>query len=374
MVHASLIRCLNRFVVRWPTLVLCMAIMAQNLDGAGAEVPGELAPPVEKGGWIVPAPGKASEPVWGIKGGIAVGLWPTAGPRGLLRIYTPYLGQPRLRMINFIAIEPVVGQVRCLSELEPSVLDKVPGKAMWTGNELELDPKPRKPSEPATGKVMKAGRGTVLSVFVFIEPFENGARPIVQLTFRQERRHELDLKVIAARGSAPMKSCILTATMGNYARLRHLWLRGEVVDSRKVWARFEPDRWGFAPARQWGIDRMLVVGEKAIVAMTPSEGNPARATYAADVRPWWRYEGQAATQYWRAPRQDDLLVRVNSRQTFWASKAVIPGGTSFENFELEAPFTNGQNFIFGITPEPPERLGFKASWRKNLTVGVRPGD
>jgi hypothetical protein len=360
-------RCIAAFL-----LVLSCPLCAPGAEPPGSsrrEVPRDLVPPVEKGPWIVPAPGKASEPVWGIKGGIAVGLWPTGGPRGLLRIYTPYLGQPRLRMINFIAVEPVVGKVRCLSELEQSALDHVAGKAMWTGNEFEAAPKPRNPWEPAGGRLSEVDGKATLSVFVFVEPFANGARPVLQLTFREDRPHEVSLMVFAARGSAPMKACILTATMGNYARLRHLWLRGQVVDSRKVWPAFSADGWGFAPAHQWGADRMLVVGRDVVAAATPDEANPAQASYAPDVPPSWRYEGRPATQYWRARRTPEILVRVNGRQTFWATKARIPGGTSFENFELEAPFQPGQEFIFGITPEPPEKLGFKAAWRKNLSDG-----
>jgi hypothetical protein len=333
------------------------------------KVPAKLAPPVVKGPWLVPAPGKASEPVWGVKGGIAVGLWPTDGPRGLLRVYTPYLGQSRLRMINFIAVEPVVGKARGLSELEPSALDKVPGKAMWTGNVLERGPKPRHPWEPASGKVVRAGGRVALTVFVFVEPFRNGARPVVQLTFRRDRPREVGLRVFAARGSARMKACVLTATMGNYARLRHLWLKGQVVDARKAWPAFRADSWGFAPPRRWPADRLLVVGKEVLVAATPDEANPARATYAKQVPPWWRYEGKPATQYWRAPPQKGLVARVNGRRTYWASKAVIPGGTSFENFELEAPFRAGQEFFFGVTPEKPEKLGFRVGWRKNLTGG-----
>jgi hypothetical protein len=68
--------------------------------------------------------------------------------------------------------------------------------------------------------------------------------------------------------------------------------------------------------------------------------------------------GQAATQFWRAPDQRDLVARVNARNTYWASHAAIPGGASFENFELEAPFRAGQEFVFGITPDLPTALGF----------------
>jgi hypothetical protein len=332
--------------------------------GRERPVPRQLAPPVENGPWIVPAPGKTSEPVWGVKGGMMVGLWPTGGPRGLLRIYTPYLGQPRGRMINFIAVEPVVSTARGLSELEPSGLDDVPGKAMWTGNTFDPAPQARNPWEPAGGKVGEVDGKPALRVFVFVEPFANGARPVLQLTFRADRPHEVSLKVFAARDSAPMKACVLTATMGNYARLRQLWLRGQVVDSRKAWPAFKPDQWGFASPRQWAADRMLVVGRDVVAAATPDEADPAGARYASDVPPWWRYEGKPATQYWRTRRTPETLVRVNGRQTFWATQARIPGGTSFENFELEAPFQAGQEFTFGITPEPPEKLGFPATGRK----------
>jgi hypothetical protein len=309
--------------------------------------------------------------VWGIKGGIAVGLWPTGGPRGLLRIYAPYLGQPRLRMINFIAIEPVVGKVRCYSELERSQLDRVAGKAMWTGNRLQMVPKPRRPWDPATGTMIDVGRSKALSVFVFVEPFQNGARPIVQVIFRKERPYEVGLKVFAAKGSAPMKSCILTATMGNYARLRRLWLNGEVVDARKAWPTFKPDAWGFAAHRQWPVNRLLAVGPEAIVAATSDEANPAQGKYAKDVAPGWRYEGRPATQYWRARRQKDLVVRVNGRRTYWASQAKIPGGTAFENFELEVPYQAGQEFFFGVTPETPEKLGLQPPGGRTSPAGVK---
>jgi hypothetical protein len=166
-----------------------------------------------------------------------------------------------------------------------------------------------------------------------------------------------------------MRSCVLTATMGNYARLRRLWLKGEVVDSRKVWEEFRPDRWGFGPARQWPAGRLLAVAGETVVAATPDEADPAAATYARDVSPGWRYQGKPATQYWRAPTQEGLVVRVNGRKTFWASQAQIPGGISYENFELEAPFREGQEFRFGVVPDGPEKLGFQAGWGKKVTGG-----
>jgi hypothetical protein len=135
------------------TTVISLLICATARSGEERLLPSKLAPPVESGRWIVPAEGVAAEPIWGIKGGIRVGLWPAGGPRGLLRIYAPYVKQPPGRVINFIAIEPIVGRDRGLSELEWSVLDKVAGNAMWTGDEFEPDPQRRRAWQPARGRI-----------------------------------------------------------------------------------------------------------------------------------------------------------------------------------------------------------------------------
>ena len=59
--------------------------------------------------------------------------------------------------------------------------------------------------------------------------------------------------------------------------------------------------------------------------------------------------GRRAVQYWRCESpQEDLYVRVNGRTKYWASRSPIPGGVSFENFEMVAPFRNGQQFWFGV--------------------------
>lgn len=331
------------------------------------EPPARLSPPVEDGLFLRPAPGAASEPVWGVKGGIAVGLWPTPGPRGLLRIYTPYLGQPRLRVINFIAVEPIVGRSRGLSELEPSQLDHVAGKAMWTVDAPDLEAEPRPPWQPAPGRIEGPDGRRRLTFRVVVEPFDNGARPVVEVTLREDRPHEVAFRLFAADGSRPMQSCILTATMGNYARLRTLRLGPGVENADQLWPDSEPDRWGFLPHRSWSADRMLLRDGERIVAAIPDEEAPESARYDPSVNRGWHYQGRTATQYWRAPSQDGLVVRVNGRKTYWASNAPIPGGVSFENFELEAPFESGQRLVFGVIPEGPGALGFPE-------VETRPAD
>ncbi|UUT36299.1 hypothetical protein [Microbacterium elymi] len=85
---------------------------------------------IDETGWLRPVAGAGPrEPRWGHPDGMQIGLHPLAGPRGLIRVFTPYLDQPRDRLVNFIAIEPVpAGQAeRGYSELERSRLDDTPG-------------------------------------------------------------------------------------------------------------------------------------------------------------------------------------------------------------------------------------------------------
>lgn len=289
--------------------------------------------------WIRPSGKAGAEPIWGLRDGLSVGLWPTSGPRGLFRIYTPYLGQPRLRMVNYVSVEPVVGRSRGQSELEVGAAGK-PGLAMWSAD--TRDALKAGEAAPARGRIVRMGNTEALTVWVAMERFRNGAQPAIQLILRADRPHEVGFRIHASPESAPLTSCVLSATMGNYARLRRLWLNGEVVDARQLWPDFQPDRLGFAPWRSWPRERMFRQNRRLLVAATSDELDPARGEYAPAVPPHWRYTGKPATQYWRAADAPGAVVRVNGRRTYWGEQGPIPGGVSYENFELELPFVRGQ--------------------------------
>ncbi|MGB7158457.1 MAG: hypothetical protein WBD40_10360 [Tepidisphaeraceae bacterium] len=311
-----------------------------------------LAPAVIEGRWLRPADGAApAEPVWGHADGLRIGLSPLRGPRGLLRVYAPYLKHPPQRVINFIAIEPIrAGQSnRGLSELEHSKLDGVRGKRFWSADQPD-DATPRIPTQPARGVIERVDGVETLRVYVLAERFDSGAQVYVRLTFRAGRPHEVAVATFSQEGSAPLASCVVTATMGNYARVRRLHLAERTVVSKDLWPDYRSD--GFTPHARFELKELMRTPEgHAIASVTPDEPNPSEASYAWTTRKNWHYAGDVATQFWRCESPDErLAVLVNGRFTYWSSRSPIPGGVSFENFEMVAPFRQGGEFVFGVEP------------------------
>ena len=109
---------------------------------------------------------------WGFANGIRIGIAPLGGPRGLIRIYTPYLEHDEFVVTNFIAFEPIdkAKNNRGLSELEWSQLDNVRGKRFWSGNTPEA---PSFPNQyyPAHGVIAKENGVETLTVYFFCETF-----------------------------------------------------------------------------------------------------------------------------------------------------------------------------------------------------------
>jgi hypothetical protein len=316
-----------------------------------------LAPPDSGELWVQPVQGKPARPVWGHLKGIRVGLSPMPGPRGLLRIYAPYLGQEEHVMINFIAVEPIIEEeaARGFSELEISQLDQVQGKRFWSANTPD-DESPKLPQFPSRGVVEKKDGIQTLTVYLFVEPFQNGARVYLRLQFRSDRPYELGLATFTQKDSKPIKQCILTATMGNYARLRRLYLKDFVKSSLEIWPDFKGD--GFASHAVLPLqDIIRTTSGHALFIAAPDEKDPQHAAYAPDTYFWWKYQGKPATQYWRSENPHPGLVgMVNGRALYWQSQFPLPGGVAFENFELVESFRQGAEYWFGASPLSPEEL------------------
>jgi hypothetical protein len=339
---------------RWHRLV---HIVALNLVITGCAA-GIAAQESE---WIRPQ--KAGDPlVWGRRDGIVFGLNSQGGmrgPRGLIRVgvFSPATSSPEL--LNFIAVEPVVAGAgarfdrMAFSELEMSQLDPGQrGKRMWVdaGSGTDAD------AVRGSLQTLHTGKATVerLSVRIDVERFtQNGAHVYVDASVDSDHPKELRLRVVAEHDSPPLDELTLTATMGNYERLRLLWLNDRVVDSRQLFPDYDGD--AFVEQYNYPLPEMLRSGDgDAIVFCTSNESDPGKTEGNSTAH--WVYTLPKLTQYWRVPGRDvepDLRVRVNARRDYWASKAPVLGGIAFENFEVRERYVPGQTFIFGITEQEP---------------------
>ena len=300
-------------------------------------------------------------PLWGVRGGLQFAIHPggfrglDGGPRGLIRLGYPILTNGANDLVNFIAVEPVVRGRKGFSELEKSALEGVPGKRFW----IE-PPGDSSPNSITPGRLTGLQDGVEqLDLTLRVEKFDNGAHVWLSITQRSDTHDEVRFTVHAEPDSAPLDYCILTATMGNMARTRNLWLRDSIVSSLRLY----PDYRGvnFAPHTRFALDRLLITPPgDLLVAITNDELDPTvpRPFPNSEI---WRYAGARVTQYWKKPRgswQENLEAVVNARFTYWQSEQPIPGGVAYENFELRERFREGQILVFGITRREPRELGF----------------
>lgn len=306
--------------------------------------------------WIRPGEDHPN-PIWGHVEGIRVGIAPSPGPRGLIRIFTPYLGLEEDKVFNFIAFEPIPeGETeRGFSELEMSSLDKTRGKRFWSSNDSICACPPS--LDIHAGGVIENIKGIeTLTVYIFSEPFENGANVYTRIRFFKDRPYEFELSTYKCELSVNLENFILTATMGNYARLRNLFLLENVKSSLILWPDYKDVH--FTMHDETPVIQMIKDGKSGVYFIAePDEENLQSVDYAPGTQENWIYYGNHATQYWYSPLPDSSLKGlVNGRYTYWGSKAPIPGGISFENFEFKSPFKNGESFVFGVSPLTAEEF------------------
>ncbi len=299
-----------------------------------------------------------NSPVWGIEGGLKFALHPggftsgDGGPRGLIRLGYATLPNGGYDLINFIAVEPIVSGMKGFSELEKSSFDRKNGKLFWTGD--ATTPAIESPHLDGGTFTTNAAGIVTLSLTVHVEKFNHGAHVRLRLAQRSDAPDELRLTVEAEPDSAPIEMCILTATMGNKARTRLLYLESEPVSSLQLYPDYRDIH--FARHSLFNLDRLpRAASGDVLVAIANDEQDPS------SVQPFgrphfWDYQGAKVTQYWRKSASEvmpELNCAVNARFTYWMGKQPIPGGIAFENFELREPFRSGQTFIFGITRRSP---------------------
>lgn len=322
-----------------------------------------VSQPATASPWIRPT-GSNDPLIWGRRDGIIFGIPSKGGmrgPRGLIRvgILSAKTGEPQL--LNFIAIEPVTTGIgdrfdrMAFSELEFSQLDPgVRGKRLWIDSG---SPDGSDRSDPAPGvlETLTAGHKKIerLSVRIDVERFSaNGAHVYLVASIDSDHPNELRLTTHHFDDSSPIEELAVTATMGNFERLRLLYLKDHIVFSGNLYRDYKGS--DFVEHYNYPLDEMLRGPDgDAIVLCTTDEASPA--TTPAH----WPYPLPPLTQYWRVPAADiepDLRVRVNGRRLYWQSQEPLPGGVAFENFEVRQRYRSGQTFIFGITPKTPQEI------------------
>jgi hypothetical protein len=261
----------------------------------------------------------------------------------------------RYDLINFIAIEPIVGGQRGFSELEHSQLDGVAGKRIWaesSGSVLTTNLVPEQLRKRSDGQ-------EELEVGLRVEKFENGAHVRLVVLQRSDRPDEIQLSVFQEPDSARLEYCILTATMGNMVRTRQLWLTHEMVSSLEVYPGYRGI--GFAPQREYPLSRLHRTAAGGVLVAVTNDEQDSASVYPFPHSELWHYAGCKVTQYWAKEAgafRDDLHAVLNGRYTYWQSSRPIPGGVAFENFELREYFFDGQKSVFGISRQTPQDLGF----------------
>lgn len=248
--------------------------------------------------------------------------WPDSRirPRGLIRIGLEQNGL--VYLINFIAVEPVVNGKMEFSEISPSRVDGKWGKLMWAGRTPE--PGPYRPHAITRGTVTRPDPGDPdveqLSLYIFMERFANGAHPYLRVSIRSDRPQEIGFEIFHHGDSAEMERCALTATMGNYARLRLLHLKDRVVDARRLYEGYDGS--GFVEKETYPVEALMrdADGDVIVVATTDESfaelsSWPQRPEY---LERWtWRYRPFfRVQQYWRKDGDaydPSLRVRVNGR-------------------------------------------------------------
>jgi hypothetical protein len=308
------------------------------------------------------APAKADDPpVYGVKNGIMIALHPAAldahkqgGPRGLIRV--GYQEEGKYHLINYIAVEPLVGSRQGFSELEKGG-DGRPGKRFWVGDGLK-DGGVEKAGNVA-GRVEETADGRVLSFVLHVEPFANGARPVVEVSLFEKSPQRVRFRTFSGPGSKTMRRCTLTATMGNQSRCRLLWLRSEAVSAPTLYAGYQGT--DFVEKESYRLADLWRTRTGDVVAVISPDEFELREVWplSSDA---WHHDGRWMAQYWLKPRgtyDESLRCRVNGRRVYWAGDIPIPGGTAYENFEFREDFRPGREVWFGFTTDSPARaFGF----------------
>jgi len=312
--------------------------------------------------WLLPE-NFNGQPAWGIENGVIISTWPGnlggiagGGPKGLFRIYKG--GEKGLAWVNFISIEPITqNSLTGFSELESILF--VPNNYNKTSNPEQIIDEKLPQSYENLATITKENGVEQLNILFGIEnSYINGAHVYITAHIREDKPDEIEFRMYAQKDSTEIKKIRLSSTAGNFNHLRILWLADKTLDARDLYPNYKE-----TGKRDFALWTDFKFGELAksfdgslIVATTRSEDDPGQ---------FWNdyFTKYQITQYWKkypGSFDGDEFSSVNAKYVFWHNGEKIPGGVSYENFELNSPiFEQGQKVWFGATEKTPNQLGLK---------------
>lgn len=335
-------------------ILLALVFLGAPIGCAVPKPPATPAPRAAETAWMMPE-SPDDPPMWGIRGGIVVGLHPArigllgedGGPRGLVRLGYESGG---LHFVNFLVLTPLRGTLRNLrgrsSELVESSLDGGSG-LVFTPYPEDAD-RGRDPAEPPpvneVARLRTTGGAEELSFALRTEPYPDGETAFLVFRISENRPFEVEIQSFVIEGGDKLSAFVLSTTWGNVTRLRESYLNQGIVNARRLYSADYGD--GFAPPTFW----------KAPFLPRNRAGDLLFVLGPDEARPWetqpYPHE-RRLLQYFRKARgtwSPELRAVVNGRTRYWKSRKEVPGGTAFENMALMEPFAQGQTVVWGFYP------------------------
>ncbi len=359
-------------------LVLVVIISFMICGCAPYNAGGQITTGSDKSPWICPEP-DSENPIWGVKDGIAFGVQKNGRPPlmdnapqgtwapGLLYImwtdddgrthFFNYIGFTLLSSRGFEQSEPsrtkfFADNIGYIDKLN-TVRSQYGESSREYRDHVNLDSTPPvELSEAATivGNVM-----TVVFRLSEFQKNDTSVYVIVKINKSRPREIEISSQNMFPQ-TRPLKYLHVSATAGSLARLRNLWLKNEIVNSKELFEGMKPGPMCFYELKFFGLQRLPLDSQRGITVYADNdETGEWVGEFGSQTAPF--YGRPKFYQYWRkypGTYREDLKVTVNGRDYYFGGYLnpcgnEIHGGTVYENFDMAEEYYEGQSFWFGYT-------------------------
>jgi len=332
--------------------------------------------------WVYPE-SDSGNPVWGIENGIAFGIQKDGKPPfmdnapkgtwapGLLYImwaddkgkthFFNYIGFTLLSSRGFEQSEPsrtdfFAENIGYIDKLD--ILRKHYGESSQEYKDyVNID------STPPEG-LSKAATidGNVMTVVFRLSEFEKNDTSIYVIV-KVNKNRPREIEILAHNmfsETRPLKYLHLSSTAGSLARLRNLFIKNEVVNSKELFKGTKPGPLCFYALKIFSLER-LPIDSQGIISVYAGNDEVGEwiGEFGSKTAPF--YGRPKFYQYWRkypGTYRGDLKVTVNGRDRYFSGYVnpcgkEIHGGIVYENFDMAEEYHEGQTFWFGYTYELP---------------------